>query len=170
MGEKEKTKEQLIGELQRLRQRVAELQQSEKQRERTEAELTGAKEFVETVLNSMDDVISILDIRDFRILGVNRPFLEAVGMTEEEVLGKPCYEITHHRSDPCGPPHDICPIPEVAAGKRSSLVEHVHYDKDNRATYVEVSASPIRDEKGEVVRVVHVTRDITEPIAFEHQT
>ncbi len=158
----EETREQLIEELQRLRRQVAELQASESQLKQAEVELKRSKEFVETILNSMHDSISLIDVHDFRIVGVNRTFLKAVGMEEEEVIGKLCYEITHHRSAPCAPPDDVCPLLDVRITDEPSVVEHVHYDKDGRAMYVEVSVSPVRDDKGEVFQVVHVTRDITE--------
>jgi PAS domain S-box-containing protein len=41
---------------------------------RAEEELKLSKEFVETILDSMDDAISIIDVRDFKIVGANRVF------------------------------------------------------------------------------------------------
>jgi len=38
----------------------------------------------------------------------------------------------------------------------------VHYRADGEKIYVEVSTSPVKDENGKVVQVVHVSRDITE--------
>ncbi|MEE8402396.1 MAG: PAS domain-containing protein, partial [Candidatus Hydrothermarchaeaceae archaeon] len=132
--------------------------------ERKEAEkaLKSSKEFNETVLNSMNDAVSIIDVSDFRILGVNRFFLESLNLKEEEVLGKACYKITHHRDSPCTPPDDICPLLESVKTGKHSVFEHVHYSKAGKEVYVEVSASPIKDETGKVIQVVHVARDITE--------
>jgi two-component sensor histidine kinase len=42
------------------------------------------------------------------------------------------------------------------------MVEHVHFGKNGEKIYVEVSTSPIKDDTGKVVQIIHVTRDITE--------
>jgi PAS domain S-box-containing protein len=64
MSDKEKTKGQLIEELQRLRQRVAELQESENQRKRTEAEIVQLNREL-TTLNRVSQVLtSTLDLQE----------------------------------------------------------------------------------------------------------
>jgi PAS domain S-box-containing protein len=49
----------------------------------------------------------------------------------------------------------------VKTGKHA-VFEHLHYSKGGGKIYAEVSASPIKDERGGVFQVVHVARDITE--------
>jgi PAS domain S-box-containing protein len=114
------------------------------------------------ILDSMNDAVSIVDASTFRILGVNRTFLKDLGFTEEEVIGKHCYEVTHHRKEPCLPPDDICPLVETVRTGKYSAAEHVHYSKSGEKIYVEVSTSPVKDKDGKVVQVVHVSRDISE--------
>lgn len=132
------------------------------ERKHTMEELRRSKKFSETVLNSMNDAISIIDVRDFKIISVNRVFLELLGLRKEEVVGRHCYEVTHHRGSPCSPPDDMCPLIESVKTGETAVFEHVHYNKDGEKLYVEVSASPIKDEKGEFAQIVHVARDITE--------
>ncbi len=120
-----------------------------------------SKEFIETVLDSVHDSICVIDTTSFRIVGVNRAFLDTLNLEEKDVIGKHCYEVTHRRTTPCEPPDDICPLAETLRTGYHSSAQHIHYDKDGRELYVEVSTSPIRNEKGEIPQVVHVTRDIT---------
>jgi PAS domain S-box-containing protein len=129
---------------------------------RTQEQLIQAKEFVETVLNSMSDAITIIDVQDLRILGMNNVFLKSLGRSEHDTLGRPCYEVTHHRQDPCAPPHDTCPLLETVKSGQHAAAEHVHRNAKGDKVYVEVSTSPIRDETGRVTKVVHVARDISE--------
>lgn len=117
--------------------------------------------FFKRVLDSMNDQIAILDAHDFRIVQVNSVLLKDLGLSEDEVIGKTCYEITHQRSGPCTPPNDVCPLLETVATGEHAVAEHVHFGKDGRKIYVEVSTSPVKDEEGKVIQVVHVSRDIT---------
>ena len=128
----------------------------------TEKALRKSIEFVETVFNSVDESISVIDTTSFKIIAANKSVLNTLSMEEGDVIGKRCYEVTHHRSTPCGHPNDICPLTETLKTAGYSSSEHIHYDKSGREINVEVSTYPIRNEKGEIYQLVHVTRDITE--------
>ncbi len=129
---------------------------------RIEKQLKKSKEFIETVLNSMNDAISVIDVNDFRIIDANTVFLESYGLNKKEMIGKTCHEITHRRREPCNVIGEICPLLETVNTGGHSITEHVHCTKDDKKRYVEVSASPIKDENGKVISVIHVARDITE--------
>ncbi len=139
------------------------------ERKRAEEALKRSNEFLNTILDSMNDAISIINVHDFRIVGVNSTFLKQYGVKEEEVIGKTCYQITHHRSDPCTPPDDICPLLGTVTNGKLSVAEHVHYGADGEKMYVEVSTSPVKDENGNIIQVVHVSRDITDRKKMEEQ-
>lgn len=132
------------------------------ERKRMEEALKRATEFSRTVMESIGDAVSIVDAGDFRVLGANAAFLESVGLSEAEALGRPCYELTHRRAEPCAPPYDSCPLVETARTGEASTAEHVHFLGDGEKVHVEVSTSPVLDENGRVVKVVHVARNITE--------
>jgi PAS domain S-box-containing protein len=131
------------------------------ERRRIEDALRRSKEFFKMTVDSMNDAVSIVNVEDYTIAGVNRVFLEQYGLREEEVTGKTCHGITHRRPDPCRPPDDICPLAETLRTGRHSVEEHVHYLANGGKVFVEVSTSPIREEDGEIAQVVHVARDIT---------
>ena len=119
-----------------------------------------SKEFAETVLNSIIDSISIINVRDFSIIDINKAFLELYGFSREEVMGKKCYEITHNMDVACS--MDECPLHETLKTGKPSTCEHKHPGRNGVVHYVEVSAHPILNEKGEIESVVHLARDITE--------
>jgi PAS domain S-box-containing protein len=132
------------------------------ERKKAEETLKRSYEFFRVVLDSMNDAISIIDVNNFKIVGCNAVFLEDLGLKEEEVIGRACYEVTHQRTEPCVAPENICPLKETIATGKHSVAEHLHYKKNGEKVYVEVSTSPIKDETGKVIQVVHVARDITE--------
>ncbi len=136
------------------------LQQEVRERERVEVDLRDAKDFAETVLNSMGDAISIVDVEDYSIAASNRVFQEQAGLTESELIGLPCYGVTHNRSTPCGPPDDVCPLTEARQTGEAVTVEHKHNTVAG-PRFVDVSISPIFNSVGQVHQVVHVSRDVT---------
>jgi PAS domain S-box-containing protein len=144
-------------------QMVATLKTSLLERKKAEISLSRSYELTKTIIDSMHDAISLLDVRDFRIIRVNSVFLKEYGYSDEaEIVGKHCYEITHRRPDVCAPPDDICPLAETVRTGRHSAADHVHYGSQGEKKYVEVSTSPIKDEDGRVIQVVHIARDITD--------
>ena len=136
---------------------------------RAEEALRQSKEFREIILNSMNDIISVIDVTNFKITEVNQVFLDRYGMKREEVIGKTCYEISHNRSSPCTPPDDICPLLDTLSTGKHSTAEHVHYTEEDEKIYVEVSTSPIRDARGKISQVVHTVRDITDRKRIEEE-
>jgi diguanylate cyclase (GGDEF)-like protein/PAS domain S-box-containing protein len=139
------------------------------ERKRAEEATLIANEFSRTVMDSIDDAISILDVSDYRIIGCNAVFLKQVGLPEADVVGRKCYEVTHNLPDPCGPPFDLCPLKETVTTGTHSKAEHRHSRANGDKFYTEVSTSPVFDRNGKVVSVVHVSRDITERKKTEEQ-
>ncbi len=131
-------------------------------RKQAEDALKRAYEFRKTVLDGMNDAISVIDIHDYRIVSINKTFLKEYALEkEEDVIGKTCYEVTHKSHTICSPPNDICPLKDAVEHEEHRVVEHVHYGEKAERLYVEVSATPIKDDNGKIIQVIHVTRDIT---------
>lgn len=130
---------------------------------KAEDEVRRSYQVARSIIDSMNDAIALIDVKNLRIITVNTVFLKEYGYSDEsEVAGKHCYEVTHHRSLPCAPPDDICPISETVKTGGHSTVEHAHCSRDGNKIYVEVTTSPIKDAGGNVVQVVHISSDITE--------
>ncbi len=126
------------------------------------AELQRSHKFLKTVLDSLSDSVMIIDAKDLKIIGANASFLKEFGAQEGEVIGRTCYEVTHHRLEICRPPDDICPLVEIVKTGTHQSVEHIHHMKDGKKLFLAISASPIKDDSGNVVQIVHVSRDISE--------
>jgi two-component system cell cycle sensor histidine kinase/response regulator CckA len=118
-------------------------------------------DFNRTVLDSIADPISIIDVNTFRIVDANRAFLKEIDLPVDKVLGRTCHEITHHRSSPCTGPDSPCPLMETMSQDDHASTDHVHWTHPGKRCYVDVITSPIRDEKGEIVQAVHIQRNIT---------
>jgi len=124
-------------------------------------EIESSREFLKTILDSLNDEVLIINAGDYRISGANASFLKARCEKEQNIIGKTCYEVTHHRDEPCGPPDDVCPLGETVLSGGGCVVEHIHYGQGDAKAYVEVSTTPLRNGGGAIAQVVHVARDIS---------
>jgi PAS domain S-box-containing protein len=138
-----------------LRETNLELKQSSEKNKK-------AKEFTEAILNSMSDSVCIIDVKNFKITDANRAFLNLLNLSKEEIIGRTCYALTHNRKEPCSPPEDPCPLFDTLKTGKISLAQHWHYLKDGQKRYIDISTVPMRNEKGEIIQVLHTSRDITE--------
>jgi PAS domain S-box-containing protein len=120
------------------------------------------RDFIETVINSIPDAISIIEIDSGRIIDANEAFLADVGLPRNQVVGQLCHELTHSLSEMCAPPHHDCPMLKTKETGQKCTVEHIHKSGDGHKVIVEVSTFPIKDEDGAFSQVVHVAHDITE--------
>jgi len=166
MKDEEKTKEQLINELAELRQRVAELKESEAARKRAERESEERRLYLESVLACVPDAIVTLD-GQHNILEWNPGAERLFGYTLEEVVGRKLDDLT------TGPNTDVFDeatglTRRILAGESVPATEMVRYRKDGSPVDVIASGSPILIGD-EVVGVVAVYTDITERKRVEEE-
>ncbi len=126
------------------------------------------KGFSKIIAENIQEGIMLLSA-DFKILWANKNIIGFTGLKEDDILGNYCYKITHHSDEPCKEPFDICPLVEVFRTGKPAAVVHTHFDKEGKKLHVEVSVYPVNNERGEVVQLVHVTRDMTERLELEEQ-
>jgi PAS domain S-box-containing protein len=130
------------------------------QRKKLESELFERKQFLENIVNGIAEQI-ILVSKDFKILWANKTFLDQFGCKMKDLSGKYCYAVTHNLQSSCQPPHDTCPITKVLETGMPTKEIHTHHGPKG-AFLSEVSAYPIKNEKGEIVEFVHIARNISE--------
>ncbi len=131
------------------------------ERKKAEERLAKSKEFDERIIDSLDDALLVIDPNNYMIISVNEVAVKQLKLKREDLIGKTCYETTHHMSTPCQPPDHVCPIREMSENSRTVTIEHTHFDENNNERIVEVSARFVRNPEGKTV-VIHVARDITE--------
>lgn len=91
--------------------------------------------------------------RDYRIQAANRHYLEHYQTVREDVVGNFCFKISHHSDAPCSHHGEHCPLDEVFKSRRATHVIHVHYDNMNNQETVQLQATPIFDEQGNIVAI-----------------
>jgi len=116
------------------------------------------------ILDSSIDRIRLAD-KDMRIIWANQTHTKDLNMAPEDLEGKVCYEVFVGRDSPC---------PECPAQKalKTGKVEHTTLVRSqaggiDKKTYLDSYAVPIKNESGEIVSMIMITRDITEQVLDE---
>lgn len=117
--------------------------------------------FMQTVVDAIPDSVLVID-RDYHIVLANRAAREQSGESDMAANCLPCYQVSHHRNAPCDDDASHpCPLRESIQDKATVTVTHTHFDKQGREVFVEVMASPVFDESGEVSHIIEACRDVT---------
>ncbi|HID56401.1 TPA: PAS domain S-box protein [Candidatus Poribacteria bacterium] len=114
-----------------------------------------SQEFFKLILDSIQDVIKIVDNR-LRIIFVNRAAEEIIGRGREEIIGLKCYEV-FHGGRPCRP----CVVEEVFLSNRTFRDTREVIGPDGQKRVFEVTGFPVIGPDGNIERVVEISRDIT---------
>src|SRR4030043_1134876 len=162
MKDEKKTKEQLLNESVELRQRIAELEKSEKQRNQAEEELRENKERYKELF---DRSIYCVYVHDFegRFIDANDAALNLLGYKKEDI---PSVNFSTLFDE------DQLPIAFknmeelLQTGSQKSPIETKLRKKDGGYVWVEAEASVIY-RKGKPYAIQGIARDITERIQAE---
>jgi len=125
-------------------------------------DLRRLSDFNRTVLDSMVDPISIIDVDNYRIVDANLAFFQEANLAAADIIGQTCYEVIHQKSAPCVSLHNSCPLKATLSDGYHAMKDHIHWTPSGEMRHMEVITSPIRDEDGKLVQVIHIQRDVTE--------
>ncbi len=128
-----------------------------------------SEEFIKNILECVDEGFIIID-RDFRILSANKAYAKLFGMPTEQVIGKHCYEVSHHASAPCAESGCECAVRKVFETGQPHSATHTHQDARGEAVYIETKAYPhAKDSAGKVITAIETLVDITGKYKLEEQ-
>lgn len=108
------------------------------------------------LLDSVADGIFAVDSK-MRITSFNRAVEQMTGYTRDEVLGQYCKDI--FKSEMC---HQNCSVQKTICSGESVLGQDLDIlDKNNQPLHVSISASPLRNEQGEIIGAVETLRSLS---------
>ncbi|MBI5255447.1 MAG: sigma-54-dependent Fis family transcriptional regulator [Burkholderiales bacterium] len=89
----------------------------------------------------------ILFDRQYRILAANAAYRRQFG-PQGSVVGRTCYEVSHHFSVPCDQAGESCPLARSRQSGQRERVLHLHHTPQGEA-YVNIELVPLHDARGE---------------------
>jgi PAS domain S-box-containing protein len=110
--------------------------------------------------DALPDMLALIDT-NHRIIRVNKAMAICLNMTPEKCVGQPCYRLMHGKDAI----PDQCPHSMLLKDESSHVVEvserHLNME-------LQITVSPLFDEKGALIGCVHVARDITDSRKIEN--
>ena len=106
----------------------------------------------EQVINILPDPFVVID-RNYRIIAANRNYLKHYGHSAPgDVVGRFCYEVSHHVDSPCSQHGEHCPLETVFETGQPTQVMHIHYH-GGEEEHVQLHSNPLFDQDGNVMYV-----------------
>jgi diguanylate cyclase (GGDEF)-like protein/PAS domain S-box-containing protein len=161
MGDKSKTKEQLIKELALLRGLIAGLEEKEKKRRKIEEALLKSEEQYRSLVESTDDSIYLVD-KNYRYVFMNNKHLSRLGLKEREQEGL-AYSDIHSPEESAIFSERIDRVFDTG----ESIQSEYQSKKDGR--YFLQTFSPVKKLSGKIVAVTVVSKDITKLKLMEEE-
>lgn len=100
---------------------------------------------------------AILFTPDYRILTANQAYLvlHEAQHRLDAVIGRYCYEVSHHYDMPCDQAGETCPLKASERSGQAKRVLHLHHTPKGQE-HVDVAIYPIHNAHGEVVYFLEV--------------
>ncbi|MBW1980637.1 MAG: PAS domain S-box protein [Deltaproteobacteria bacterium] len=122
-----------------------------------QAEMVRTKIELEQIFQTAADGMRVVD-KDFNVLRVNDTFAALVGQGEKKCLDSKCYEV--FAGSLC---HTAkCPLRRILLGERRIEIEIEKQRLDGKKIQCILTATPFKNERGEVLGIVENFKDITE--------
>jgi PAS domain S-box-containing protein len=118
-------------------------------------------EEIEAILNSIQDFMIVIS-PDMEIEEVNQAFMEQMGYTQEELIGKKCYDVFQKRDSQCSPEFIKCPLNKAAETGKPSRQALTRIDREGQQRYLDVKIFPVWEKEGRISKFIEVSRDISD--------
>ena len=131
------------------------------ERIQVEEKLKKAAEEWQATFNSTSDLFLLID-KNYRITKANKAASTFLSLPLDKIIGRFCFELMHATT---------YPLPECPLSKLQGSMKHEDAELylDEKNIWVQVTVDPVFDEKGGLLEVVHIVRDITERKKLEAQ-
>ncbi|MDD2740745.1 MAG: sigma-54-dependent Fis family transcriptional regulator [Rhodocyclaceae bacterium] len=108
----------------------------------------------------------ILCDRNYRILAAN-PAYRSKWEGSREIIGRTCYDVSHHYKLPCDQVGESCPLQRSLRSGQRERVVHLHHTPHGER-FENIELSPIRDAYGDIAYFIEKIDPLPVPRSDEH--
>jgi diguanylate cyclase (GGDEF)-like protein len=126
------------------------------------------RKFLQTVIDGVGDPILVI-AKDNKVILTNKSakaFSAEVMPSNQNIM---CYQLMNDRTSICGISNPTCPMQKVIETGQAVRVVHRQQDKHRRIRTLEILATPLWDEHGEVAGIIESIRDVSERVSIQNQ-
>ncbi|MHB8809045.1 MAG: sensor histidine kinase [Desulfobulbaceae bacterium] len=122
-----------------------------------------------SILDVLVDAVLVIG-RDYSIIFANRAFTGLYALKTDEIVGRYCFELFHHRFSPCDSHATLsspCSCAEAFRTGQPVIVTRRLIMPAGAIRFFEITTSPIKNDQGEVAAVVQIRKDITATVELQ---
>lgn len=102
---------------------------------------------IQSLIDAQDHPFVLID-ENYHIVAANKSYQLAYGVSDDEIVGKKCHQVSHHSDLPCHMNGEDCPHKKVFETGEAHQVLHIHYDAKSQPEHVKIKGSPVRGQDG----------------------
>jgi len=141
-----------------LEQRVRELENEAVRRKRAEEALRASEAQKRAILDASLDRIRYVD-KDMRIIWGNKTTVSVHDMSQEDLVGRTCYEVFIGRNTPC---EGCATVRALETGRiESAVIYHPKMRGIKGETYWETYCVPLKNDRDETEGFIQIGRNMT---------
>ena len=104
---------------------------------------------LQSMVDTHDRPFVVID-KDLTVVAVNRAYEKAFDTRGEDLVGKKCHRVLHHRDRPCYEAGEECPYSQCYTSQKACSCLHTHFDLAGRVRWVRISLFPVKSADGSV--------------------
>lgn len=124
--------------------------------------------FLQSVMDGVSNSVTVID-KNYNVTMMNKLAQESTGYTLKNNEKTKCYQISHNLDKPCSMEEHKCPHSDVFSNGKIIRVVHEHISKEGKPQFLEITATPLFNESGEVEAIIELGHDITDHIMVHEQ-
>jgi two-component system, NtrC family, response regulator AtoC len=97
---------------------------------------------VQSLIDAQDNPFVVID-QDYNVVAANKAYQQTYGITDNSIVGRKCYQVSHRSEVPCHMNGEDCPHKQVFATQKPHSVLHIHYDTQAQPEHVRIKGSPV---------------------------
>lgn len=121
--------------------------------------VNGVNQIIDTLVGHIDAIpapVMIID-KDFSIRFMNKAGAAVIGITQEQLIGKKCYD--HFKTSDCHTANCAC---SRAMGSGSAEQRETDAHPGGKDLFISYTAAPVRDQAGKIIGAIEIVFDKTE--------
>lgn len=130
------------------------------QSEPTDLTVPQDQSMLEAIVETTPCSLMVID-PDYRVIMANEKIRKFCGHEDPVKDGMKCHELLFGHSEPCIGGDHVCPLLEITKSAEPMQTEHTHINSKGEKRIDKVSAFPVLDENGRVLRVFLAMQDVT---------